>query len=191
MAGKSEFDAELTALKTVLAALEHLDEGQRNFVLQTATSRLGARLMLGEGGRLPTSSGAGGGAVLATQVDGSTPKAFLTGKRPSTDVERIACLAYYLTHHRNTAHFKTKDISALNTEAAQPKLSNAAFAVKNATQQSKYLAPAGKGQKQITALGEAVVAALPDRDAVKAALTAHPKGRRKRGAKKGSSKKSK
>ena len=34
-----------------------------------------------------------------------SPKDFLMEKAPNTDVERIACLAYYLTHYRSTPHF--------------------------------------------------------------------------------------
>src|SRR5579863_777343 len=57
-----------------------------------------------------------------------SPKEFLRQKQPRTDVERVACLAYYLTHYRDTPYFKTLDISQLNTEAAQIKFANAAKA---------------------------------------------------------------
>ena len=62
-----------------------------------------------------------------------SPKDFIREKSPRTDIERIACLAYYLTHYREIPHFKTIDLSSLNTEAAQPKLSNTTYAVDNAT----------------------------------------------------------
>ena len=39
-----------------------------------------------------------------------TPKKFMLQKRPSTNIERVACLAYYLTCFRNTPHFKNTDI---------------------------------------------------------------------------------
>lgn len=55
------------------------------------------------------------------------PKEFMVQKRPRTDIERVACLGFYLTHYRDTPHFKTLDISKLNTEAAQPKFTNAAW----------------------------------------------------------------
>jgi hypothetical protein len=90
-------------------------------------------------------------------------------KGPATDVERVACLAYYLTHYRNQPHFKTIDISKVNTEAAQPKFSNAALSVNNATKRG-YLAPAVKGHKQLSAAGEQFVRALPDREAARAMM---------------------
>ena len=95
-----------------------------------------------------------------------TPKEFLLRKRPNTNVERVACLAYYLTHYRDTPYFKTIDINKLNTEAAQIKLSNPSFAVGDAVR-AGYLAAATKGMKQLSAPGEQYVEALPDRDAAK------------------------
>ncbi|MDF2189837.1 hypothetical protein [Paraflavitalea sp. CAU 1676] len=109
-----------------------------------------------------------------------SPKNFIRDKAPKTDIERIACLAYYLTHYRDTPQFKTIDLSSLNTEAAQPKLSNAAYAVDNATK-AGLLAQALKGAKQLSAAGEYFVQALPDRDAAKATLTnMRPKRRSKK-----------
>jgi hypothetical protein len=98
-----------------------------------------------------------------------SPKDFLLRKKPQTDVERVACLAYYLAHYRDTPYFKTIDISLLNTEAAQVKFSNAAYAVVNATN-AGLLVPAGKGSKQLSAQGERYVEALPDRAAAKEIL---------------------
>ena len=99
------------------------------------------------------------------------PKEFLFRKQPKTGVERVACLAYYLTHYRDTPHFKTIDISRLNTEAAQLKFSNAAHAVANATA-AGLLTLAGKGNKQLSAVGERYVDALPDQNAAKEVLAA-------------------
>jgi hypothetical protein len=109
-----------------------------------------------------------------------SPKDFLLEKNPRTDVERIVCLGYYLTHYRDMPHFKTADLGKLNTEAAQRKFSNTAYAVNNATQ-AGFLAPAPRGQKQLSALGEQFVAALPDRDSARAVLERlRPKRQRKR-----------
>lgn len=98
-----------------------------------------------------------------------TPKQFIFEKRPQTDIERVTCLAFYITHYRDTPHFKTLDLSKLNTEAAQIKLSNPNAAVDNATQ-AGLLAQSGQGQKQISAIGELYVQALPDRVAAKEAI---------------------
>lgn len=111
--------------------------------------------------------------------DSSTPKAFMAGKQPRNEIERITCLAYFLTHSRGTPLFKTRELTDLNIEAAQPKLSNASYVARNATQ-ANYLSLAGKGQKQITVKGEALVEALPDRGKVRAALETHPIKRRKK-----------
>lgn len=104
--------------------------------------------------------------------DDSSPKTFIAGKRPTTDIERIACLAYFLTHRRDISAFKTKELTELNIEAAQQKLSNASATARNAVNEG-YLSLAGGARKQITVRGEALVDALPDRDKVKAALAAH------------------
>ena len=98
-----------------------------------------------------------------------SPKEFLFEKKPQTDVERIACLAHYLTHYRSTPHFKTTDLSLLNTEAAQPKFANTAYSSNNAVKLG-YLVSSTKGQRQLSAVGERFVFALPDREAAKEAL---------------------
>jgi hypothetical protein len=106
-----------------------------------------------------------------------TPKQFMIQKKPHTDVERVACLAYYLTHYRDQQHFKTLDLSKLNTEAAQVKFSNAAKAVDNASANG-FLSQVGGGRKQLSANGELYVQALPDREAARAAM-AHVRPRRR------------
>jgi len=109
-----------------------------------------------------------------------SPKEFLLKKQPQSDVERVACLGYYLAHYRDQQQFNTRDISALNTEAAQRRFSNAAVPVSNATNYG-YLVPGIKGMKQLSAGGEMYVEALPDRDAANEALA---QSRPKRASKK-------
>lgn len=176
---------ELSVLPTILDALSGLDQEARARILRTVATFFGLSF-----GAVPSefpnvSERHQAQADLFSHDRSMTPKQFLSEKRPLTDIERIACLSYYLTHYRNTQHFKTLDLSKLNTEAAQIKLSNAAQAVDNATK-AGFLAAATKGNKQIAATGEQFVQALPDRQAAKDAVAAlRPRRRLRRGKKPG------
>jgi hypothetical protein len=181
-------DKELESLGIVLHALESLNETQRLFVLKTAAERMQVKVVSPQLGSSHEShdANAPGHTNAATAADSGaapnsqTPKQFLKAKLPKTDVLKVACLAYYLTTVRNKPHFKTIDLTKLNTEAGGAPLSNPSMAVANATRFNKYLSSVGKGNKQITALGEDVVVALPDEAAVKEALAHKPKPRKKR-----------
>lgn len=176
-------DDEFEALSVVIGALRNLSTEARQRVLGAVATFLGApgntvprvapkALGIDTGSRPPT-------PAEFSEDRAPGPKEFLFEKRPQTDVERIACLAYYLTHYRQTPHFKTLDLGKLNTEAAQLKLSNAAYAVDNATK-AGLLVPAIKGNKQLSALGELYVQALPDRAAARNAIAHGKRKRRKR-----------
>jgi hypothetical protein len=161
-------------LTKVIADLRDLSSEEQQKLLETVATFFGLRAPTQSPSQArgiptvtPVSHPPGGGFSEARDV---SPKEFIMQKQPRTDVERVACLAFYLTHYRNTPHFKTLDISKLNTEAAQSKLSNVYVAVENATK-TNYLVPAGKGTKQISAAGEVFVQALPDREAAKAAMS--------------------
>ena len=123
-----------------------------------------------------------GGTPHFGDRDELPPKEFMFQKQPRTDIERIACLAYYLTHYRDTRQFKTIDLSKLNTEAAQIKFSNTAFAVVNATN-AGFLVAAERGSKQLSAIGELYVEALPDRDKAKEVIANARIRRRRKSAK--------
>jgi hypothetical protein len=177
-----KIQADVAALGTVIDALDPLEETKRLWVLQTAAARFSLAIDLtASGGGIPprgsetpaniNSGKAGGDAV--------SPQSFIRAKNPTTDVQRIACLAYYLTKHRNTDRFKTKQLTELNTEAKAPKFSNATVAANNARRE-KYLTPAGKGEKQLTNDGEDLVDALPDQEAVKALHRPRKKRARKK-----------
>lgn len=118
--------------------------------------------------------------AAARPPSADTPKAFISAKKPSSAAERIACLAYYLAHHRQQETFKRADIVQLNTEAASIKFGNPSRDLGHAEAGSGYVVAAGPGGlKQITPRGEALVEALPNRDAVTAALKDHPFKRRR------------
>jgi len=158
------------ALSTIIGVLKELDSDAQRRVLQSVQTFLGfapERNQQSPNGTLPFSEAPYEQSFSRDRT--LSAKEFLRDKNPVTDVERVTCLAYYLTHYRDTPHFKTLDISSLNTEAAQPKFSNAAFAVENAAKLG-YLVAATKGNKQITAIGEKFVDLLPDRDAAREAV---------------------
>jgi len=170
------------AIAKVIAIFENLSQESRERVYQTVAAYLGfgGRVL---SGHTPPAAGKStpGNALAPFAEDRSlSAKEFMRQKQPVTDVERVACLAYYLTHYLNTPHFKTLDISRLNTEAAQIKFSNPAFAVNNAAKLG-YLTAAQKGAKQLSALGEEFVGALPDRDVAKQVMASV---RKRRGSKK-------
>jgi hypothetical protein len=175
MSKAAEFGDELRALGSVLEALQPLDPEKRRFVISSAVQKFEIRL---EGMVAPSGSTSSAGISPADSAESA--KAFLKRKHPTTVVQRIACLAYYVTHQRKTPHFKTRDLTDLNTEAASGEIGNPAQAVENATKQNQFLSPVGKGRKQITVVGEDVVDALPNQEKVKVVIEAATAGRRKR-----------
>ena len=151
------------AHSTIVGILKQLEPDAQRRVLQSVQILLGISSqpkLSQEGEAVPSSRTT---SVEEFSRDRTlSSKEFLRDKRPVTDVERVACLAYYLAHYRDTPHFKTFDISSLNTEAAQPKFSNASVAVDNA-KATGYLVPGAKGTKQLSAAGEKFVELLPDK----------------------------
>lgn len=164
---------EREVLQQVLAGFALLDPDARRRILKTVAAYFELDLAhaapIGQRTSGATSAATGTREPVFSGHAAISPKDFLFEKDPRTDVERIACLAYYLSHYRDQQHFRTADLSKLNTEAAQRKFANTAYAANNAAQ-SGYLAAAPGGQKQLTALGEQYVAALPDRDAARAVV---------------------
>lgn len=166
--------AEIKAFQSIVAALNPLSDEARRKLLESAATLLGvvrtsAPRPLTDSSLSVAPIGRSTAAPFSANTEMS-PKEFLFEKRPQTDVERIACLAYYLTHYREEPHFKTKDLSLLNTQAAQPKFSNATVSSNNAVKLG-YLVPSTNGRRQLSAAGERFVLALPDRAAAKEALS--------------------
>jgi hypothetical protein len=170
------------AIAKVIAIFEKLSQESRERVFQTVSAYLGFGGRASSGQAQPVANRPTSGSTLAPFAEDRSlsAKEFMRQKQPVTDVERVACLAYYLTHYLNTPHFKTLDISRLNTEAAQIKFSNPAVAANNAIKLG-YLTAAQKGAKQLSALGEEFVGALPDRAAAKQVMASV---RKRRGSKK-------
>ena len=162
-------DERLTAHNDIVSRLKEFDEDDQKHILDMAyrwfkfsiEPKVPARSYVTEPGP-PEGPSVG----LFGQKSDLTPKEFLMEKEPRTNVERVTCLAYYLNHYRETPNFKTLDISKLNTEAAQPKFANPSVALNDAAI-SGFVVASTKGTKQISAMGEQFVLALPDRDAAK------------------------
>lgn len=174
----------LNALNQIASLLDKLDSESQNQVLNSVLSLLG--LDYSELGHENNRRGPSGSVEPDKAQSGFSkksnvsPKSFLLERSPSTNVDRVACLAYFLTHYRDTPHFKTVDISKLNTEGAQPKFTNASVAVNDAAV-AKLIVPSTKGNKQISAMGEQYVLALPDREKARIILKKmRPKTRRKK-----------
>lgn len=183
--------AEFAALQAVITALQPVDAAARQRIFDAAATFLELERPQSARHRPPSESAAAPGTASSqgspslypgfSEDTSMSPKEFLFQKQPRTDVERIATLAYYLTHYGDTPQFKTIDLTKLNTEAAQPKFSNAANSANNAVKQG-YLVPTTKGQRQLSAAGERFIQAMPDRDAARAAMSAGAPRRRTRRA---------
>lgn len=189
MAKSTTITVEFKAIQTALEVLEPLDETQRKFALSMILARLGLssgtlQQSVGGGGGGNSGGAAGGAGSGQLDLSNMTAKQFLAAKKPTTDAERFVCLAYYLTHARNLTQFKTKDITDLNGEAFGGRFSNPAMTANNAVNQSRLLAPAGSGKRRITLLGEQLVEALPDREAVEQVRSDARQPAKKKGGKK-------
>ncbi|SRR5258708_6093218 len=170
----------VSALNQVLSILKNVDPSERERILDATSTFFGIQLkqhaLLGV---VPHRPGPAVSGSSFSDVGSPTPKEFLLQKQPQSEVERVACLAYYLTHYRDMPHFRTIDLSKLNTEAAQPKFANAAWAASNALKRG-YLAPVGSSERQLSAAGEQFVGRLPDRAAARAAMGGWGRRRRAR-----------
>jgi hypothetical protein len=174
---------EFDALSAVVRALQPLDREAKQRVLSAVTTFLGFdNTQVKPSASLQRAPSQEQPIAGFSEDRTPSPKEFMLSKRAQTDVEKVACLGYYLAHYRDTPHFKTLDLSTLNTEAAQLKFSNAANAVDNAAK-AGLLAPAVKGMKQLSALGELYVQALPDRAAARDAVAHQRKRKRRRSGK--------
>ena len=103
----------------------------------------------------------------------STIKDFLVQKRPFDNYERIACIVYHMEKTQGLEGVKNKDIIKGNKDARQTAFSNPGVFINHAVGRHGYLTTMGGGKKALSAKGEAVVNALPAREAVALVLSEH------------------
>ena len=172
-------------LVTVVAALEDLGDDDKRWVLQSAASRWNATLHpAGSGSGTGTIPGSVTGAAVAAQagdpaIAAKNIKAFMRAKNPANDVQRVACLGFYIAETTSQAGFTAKQVADAHTNSGGSKF-NLSRAMDNATRSAKYLSNRTKHEKQLTTLGEDVVNALPNQQAVRD-LSAKARGKAKKG----------
>jgi hypothetical protein len=177
MAGDPVLNKMVEAVQAASKAFDPLSGEERQRALQMFLTLLGHDSQgMGAGSPSqppPPSGGAPIGSTNATGALQATARAFIAAKKPTSDVQRVTCIAYYMTHHDGRPSYKARDLAEVGTAAAV-RFSNIRQTISNATRQNKFLIPAGPQLHQITPRGEAMVDALPDQHAAKLALEQHP-----------------
>jgi hypothetical protein len=97
-------------------------------------------------------------------------KAFLLQKDPADKGQQLAVLAYFKTHFEGTDTFTTQDLVDLNVVAGGPRIANPSRDMDNATRKAGLFTTVSGRSKKLSALGELVVDALPDRAAAREVL---------------------
>jgi hypothetical protein len=181
---------ELDAMRAALTALQDLPPEAQARALRWLSEALNIEV---EAAALSDDVGDDeddGGDVNAQKRGGGrkpSAKQFLLDKDPPNKGEQLAALGYYKTHYEDTETFETKELVELNVDAGGPRISNPARDMDNATRKAGLFVAAGGNRKKLSAMGELVVEAMPDREKVKEILK---KRRPKRSKKKGTKRKS-
>src|SRR5687767_3371055 len=102
---------DIEVITNILSTLKKFDSEEREKILQTIDTYFDSKPRATNGSSKfqdhPESNYSNDSAF--SEDRSMSPKAFLAQKKPQTDIERIACLAYYLTHYIEMPHFKTID----------------------------------------------------------------------------------
>ncbi len=101
-------------------------------------------------------------------------KGFLAMKKPEGFYEQISCLWYFLEKHSGLDGFGTKEIDKANKDARVTKIPNTSMYLWDTSTKYGFLTSIGKGKKAMSTRGEALVEALPNREAVAKALEDNP-----------------
>lgn len=165
--------SEIEALKIVDESLAHLSAEERQRVFSFISSKYSLvpsnAYNANQGSSNGQNSNSGAGQAITSDV-----KQFLATKKPNGFYEQIACLGYFIEKVQGQESFDTKAITAANTAARATKIPNPSLYLSDVVSKYGYMTAIGGGKKAMTARGEALVEALPDREAVKAALESNP-----------------
>jgi len=156
--------SEVDAMRDIDAALAKLEPEEQKRVLDWASSKHQIKMTVEKSSNESFPKSDSGNKQSFGDI-----KSFLSHKQPENFYERVACLVYYLDKFNGKPEVGTNDITKANTDARSSKLTNPAVFVKHATHTYGYLTSLGKRKFAISARGEAVVEALPDREQVEAA----------------------
>lgn len=170
-------DPTFMAANNAFLALKDLEKEDLAVATAMLSQRLGVPIGAGAMGQRTGGAGTGNGQGGRAVVDTSSAKEFVRSKPTLKEIERVAVYGYYLAHHQDKPEFNGRDLDAFRKDVRGPAFSNIKVHIDNATK-AGHLTSVGGGNKGITARGEALVNALPDREAVKAALEAQPTRRR-------------
>jgi hypothetical protein len=171
---------EWDAMKLVHQALEHLESEEQTRVLSWAFDKFQIKLTPTSNVGQPAAGGAMGIDLTNPSLD---VKNFINSKDPQGEVQRVLCLGAYLEQYKKQKDFINKEIEEANSEAKGFKFSNVSVPVKNATRSGYFNLATSKEAGRSTArnlssLGERMVAVLPDQKAVAEVIKSYGKSRK-------------
>lgn len=189
MAGKDD-DNELGAIEQLISALEPLQADARQRVLSYVFQRLGLAAP-GNSANSPlpgaSTSSLGVQPSLPAPAVATDIRSFATQKAPTSQLERTAVVAFYLSdlapQTERKAEITGADLTKYSKQAGLPAPTNTRGALFSA-RHAGYFDPAGHGKYKLNAVGYNLVAHnLPGGAAAPAAARGRPAKRRRTSAK--------
>lgn len=182
-----DIEQELGAIKTIVEALQPLNDEAQRRALAYATQRLGIKAPAPPDSSTPPNRS---DANTGEQSDAPPPldiRSLTDQKQPGTDIEMATLVAYYLKHKAPDGERKdeigTEDIDTYFVQAGYPLPSNKTSTLPNA-KKAGYLESASWGKYKLNSVGHNLVAHNLPRSGSEVA----PKLRKKTGKKNASKK---
>ena len=164
--------SEMDAFQAVIAALNPLEREARRRVLMSAATMLreedavrgihATRVATGNGNTaLPSKRTVPFSENLTMPVS-----EFLVEKQPRTGTETLVCLAFYLVHYKSQEQFGIGHLRFLGSQVSDAVASFPLGDVNKARRLGYLKVSLGRESLELAPLGERLVLALPDRNAV-------------------------